>query len=149
MLGTTSSAELSDALAGKAMSPQSVTASGINWRLVAGNNHGLGRGPHSYPDVVAAVAAVEFLREELTRADIVVTRTSGSPGGWVWRLRIDGEVHAVSSRTHQRQRESRYNVEQFLAAVPAATTPPAPAVFRQRVIRRGHPALSPRPQVVS
>lgn len=149
MLATTSSAELSAALAGMAMPEQSVTASGIAWRLIAGNNHGLGRGPHSYPDVPAAVAAVEFLLRELDRAEIIVAPTSRPPGGWVWRLRIDGKEQAVSSRVHQRQRESRYNVQQFLAAASAAPAPPAIAVVRQRVVRRGHPVLGPHPQVVS
>lgn len=108
----------------------------VAWRLLAGNNHDLGRSPVPLVDATAARLAVVRLREALPGA------TSGHapdsrPGRWGWQLKDEGEVLAVSSRWYERQRESRYSLQQFLAAVPVATVTENVAVRpRSREVRR-------------
>lgn len=109
----------------------------VAWRLVAGNNHDLGRSPVPLADAAAARLAVDRLRDALPRA------TSGHapdsrPGRWGWQLKHESEVLAVSSRWYERQRESRYSLQQFLAAVPVAAVTENVAVRpRSRELRRG------------
>ena len=123
-------------------------ASGVTWRLVAGNNHGLGRAGCFYPDVDSAVVAVERLRRELDRALLGVVRQPEATGGWVWHLTLGDEELATSSRAHQRQRESRYSVQQFLAAVPVAQPPAALVLVRQRRVERRDIAVPATPVTI-
>ena len=111
----------------------------VAWRLVAGNNHGLGRGPRSYLNLAACHAAIERLRCEVAGAELLTTQTPGITAAWGWRVQLDGQALAVSSRTYQRQRESRYSLEQFLAAVPLAV-PSSTVVIISRGCPSSHPA---------
>lgn len=95
-----------------------------SWRLVAGNNHLLGRGPVGLPTVEACRDAVAALLAWVDEA-VITPAADSRPGQWRWQLVRhvgdgDRDVLAVSARHYPRQRESRYNAEQFRAAVPRA-----------------------------
>ena len=110
--------------------PVTVTSAGLRagvagtrtaWRLVAGNNHVLGRVPEPLEDLEACRAALARLRagvDRLTTGD----RPGSRPGRWGWELRLGADVVAVSSRWYERQREALRSVEAFLDAVPVAGT---------------------------
>jgi hypothetical protein len=89
------------------------------WRLVAGNNHVLGRGPEPLADLDACRAALARLQAELGRVTTGPSPES-RPGRWGWHVVLGREVLAVSSRWYERQRESLASLEQFLASVPVA-----------------------------
>lgn len=91
----------------------------VSWRLLTGNNHVLGRSPVAHPDIELCRAAVDDLRHRLTGATTGLSPDS-RPGRWGWQVVHGDDVLAVSSRQYERQRESRYNLELFLAAVPVA-----------------------------
>ncbi len=94
------------------------------WRLLGGNNRELGRSATVFPGVTAAREAISELRDRLPealRAFACDTRT----GRWGWRLLVDGEPLATSSRLYLRHRECGYNLGQFLAGVPGAEDPAA------------------------
>ena len=106
------------------------------WRLVAGNNHVLGRGPEPLADLDACRAALARLQAELGRAAAGFSPDS-RPGRWGWHVLLGREVLAVSSRWYERQRESRYSLEQFLLAAPVARISEHVAVRpRTREVRR-------------
>lgn len=102
------------------------------WRLVAGNNRVLGCGPVTYPDDEASRAAVARLLRDLPSA-VPEPGLQSRPGRWRWQLVLPTPLDAapdldapqrllaVSGRSYERQRSSRDNVEQFLAAAPVAT----------------------------
>lgn len=150
LFGWTSSAELAESFSHLPCgTDQGLAPTAVAWRLVAGNNHGLGRGPRSYVDLAACHAAIERLRSELADAELITTQAPGTSAAWGWRVQLAGENVAVSSRTYQRQRESRYSLEQFLAAVPLAE-PSVTAIARprHRVVRRADRLLSGPPRTV-
>lgn len=101
----------------------------IGWRALGANNRELGRSVHPSADITSALQAVEWVRGGIDRA---VTKTVREAGlGCSWRIMIDGEGAAMSSRRYQRQRECAYSLEQFLEWFPsAAVMPPAPALLR-------------------
>jgi hypothetical protein len=101
---------------------------GFGWRLVGGNNHELGRS-------VAPAATVEECRAGILRLKDDVEALTGrvrrgtAEAAWVWVVELDGVPAAVSGRAYQRQREGRYALNHFLAAIPLARVPddaPAP-----------------------
>ena len=110
------------------------------WRLVAGNNRLLGRSAGTYDDHPACREAVSLLIEVVD--DLVVTAAPGSgPGSWSWRLVLpspDRAVLVASAQSYERQRESRYSIDNFRACVPLAVVSDA------LVVRRGSQP-SPRP----
>ena len=103
------------------------------WRLVAGNNRLLGRSAGTYDDHQACREAVSLLVEVVD--DLVVTAAPGSgPGNWSWRLVLpspDRAVLVASAQSYERQRESRYSIDNFRACVPLAVVSDA------LVVRRG------------
>ncbi|MEU3452535.1 hypothetical protein ABZ671_02855 [Micromonospora sp. NPDC006766] len=103
----------------------------ILWMLVSPNNRQLGRSA-SYHGVYAdSHQAVLDLRQNLDRVvllESLVERT----GQRIWRLKLDGQAVAVSSRSYFRARECTYNLERFMEAVPQAEI-----VVGVRVARRG------------
>ena len=118
------------------LSTQLGGAEQVAWRLVAGNNHDLGRSPVPLSDATAARLAVVGLREALPHL-VSGHAPDSRPGRWGWQLKHEGEVLAVSSRWYERQRESRYSLQQFLAAVPVAALSEHVAVRpRSREVRR-------------
>lgn len=121
----------------------------VLWRLVAGNNHGLGRAANPCPDVQHCLAEVELLRRRLDSVEAVVLQ-SGAGSGWTWQVRLDDRLVAVSSRSYQRQREGRYNLDQFLAAILLTGASGGLAVApRQRSVRRNNTAGTGRPRSVT
>jgi hypothetical protein len=92
---------------------------GFGWRLVGGNNHELGRS-------VAPTATVEDCRAGVLRLKDGVEALTGrvrrgtAEAAWVWVVELDGVPAAVSGRAYQRQRECRYALNHFLAAIPLA-----------------------------
>lgn len=94
-------------------------AAPVVWRLVGGNNRGLGQGGSGQSDLAACRAAVKELSAAVSLSRPVVGPSELS-GLWVWRLEFDGRSIAVSVRSYLRQRECRYSLVNFLDAVPRA-----------------------------
>jgi hypothetical protein len=110
----------------------------VLWMLVSPNNRQLGRGEAGYGTYAECRAAVLRLREEHRRADAVAL-TDELTGQWAWRLEIDGQTVAVSSRSYLRSRECNYNLERFMAAIPAADI-----VEGTRAVHKGRRAMRDR-----
>jgi hypothetical protein len=97
------------------------------------------------PDVEAAREAVEELRLALPGLTSGLSPDS-RPGRWGWVLRQGTDVAAVSSRWYERQRESRYSLQQFLAAAPLAPVSASVVVrSRAREVRRAELRTRVRP----
>jgi hypothetical protein len=107
-------------------------ASPVGWRLIGGNNRELGRSAATFDGLAACRAAVERLREGVSRAHVVLTM-SDTQGTWTWRLELDGFEVAVSGRRYQRQREAQHNLSLFLAAVPQAQEAGGAVAHRPRL----------------
>ncbi|MDW5324447.1 hypothetical protein [Plantactinospora sp. KLBMP9567] len=103
----------------------------VIWMLVSPNNRKLGRGEVGYRTYVECWAAVKRLREQHHRASALAL-TDEFTGQWAWRLDLDGETVAISSRSYLRARECNYNLERFLAAIPLAEI-----VEGTRLVRKG------------
>jgi hypothetical protein len=95
------------------------TTGGVLWMLVSRNNRPLGRGVTYYRTYRECREAVLRLRSDLERAKPVES-TVDETGQWIWRIELDGEAVAVSSRSYLRARECSYNLDRFLEAVPRA-----------------------------
>jgi hypothetical protein len=94
-------------------------SSTLTWMLVSPNNRPLGRGGTSFASSDACRAAVERLRARHSGATSTVAVVEANKQ-WAWRVELDGTTVAMSTRTYLRQRECSYNLDRFLAAVPAA-----------------------------
>ena len=93
----------------------------FSWRLLSGNNRELGRGASAYETEIGCLAAITRVQ---TRSDVTSSSIGArSSGQWWWQLELDGERIAVAGRVYQRQRECRYNLDQFLIALPEAQRP--------------------------
>lgn len=103
-------------------------AATVGWRLLGGNNRELGRSAqvHSTHTILAEIDRVQSAAERLS---IVVSKSQ--TGKWYWTASADGRRLAMSARTYGRQRECRYNAEQFLRALPIAA-PPRPSSTTER-----------------
>ncbi len=94
-------------------------ANQVAWRLLGGNNHELGRSIMAYENLDACVAATEALKAGLPDSETSVSQSAVS-SHWGWRLTVDGLEVAASGRWYRREREARYNLEQFLSVAPTA-----------------------------
>jgi hypothetical protein len=92
---------------------------GFGWRLVGGNNHELGRSVAPTATVEDCRAGVLRLKDDVQALTGRVRRAAAEPA-WVWVVELDGVPAAVSGRAYQRQRECRYALNHFLAAIPLA-----------------------------
>lgn len=111
----------------------------LRWQLLAGNSHVLGRSPGTFDDVELCRASLVVLRERMSEAARLLT-PEGPAGTWWWHLVVDDDgvrsPLASSARGYERQRETRYNLAQFLLAAqraPAAADVvlrPAPRTLR-------------------
>jgi uncharacterized protein YegP (UPF0339 family) len=112
------------------------------WRLTGANHRELGRSSRVYPDLVSARTATATLRERITEAEVSVV-TVPRTGTWGWRLRLDGEVVATSSRGYARHRECTYNVSAFITAAAIAQTSDSepPPVWQLAEVRLAEPGL--------
>ena len=95
------------------------SANGVAWRLLGGNNHELGRSIPAYGSLDEAIHAVAQLRAKLDDA-VASVAPSAVTSRWGWRLTIDSVDVAASGRWYQREREARYNLEQFRISAPEA-----------------------------
>lgn len=106
------------------------------WRLLGGNNRELGRSVGIYELAEECERAITDMKRRFP--DDLDPRITFDPGhrGWRWRISIDRRAIAESSRAFSRQRECRYNLEQFLVILPRAEL---------RVPRKSSAALPPAP----
>lgn len=99
-------------------------AATVEWRLVSANNWELGRCAMPRSDDRACLDEIASLQE---RIGVGVDELGAEAlGGWRWRLLLEGEVVAVSSRSFLRRTECQSTLRQFRAL--AATAPVVPTV---------------------
>ncbi|MEU8259069.1 hypothetical protein AB0C02_00370 [Micromonospora sp. NPDC048999] len=104
---------------------------GVVWMLVSPNNRTLGRGLSLHRSYADCRDAVLRLREGGPRCRPVLSNVEAT-GQWTWRVELDGRQVAMASRSYLRMRECSYNLERFLAVLPAAEVVPG-----TRAVRRG------------
>ena len=92
---------------------------GVAWRLLGGNNHELGRSIPAYESLEAAAAAIAALIADVGSVEQLIA-PSQVTSRWGWRLLLNAHPIVASGRWYQREREARYNLEQFLLAAPEA-----------------------------
>jgi uncharacterized protein YegP (UPF0339 family) len=111
------------------------------WRLTGANHRELGRSSRVYPDLASARSAALLLHDRIGEAEVTVV-TVPRTGTWGWRLRLDNEVVATSSRGYARHRECNYNVSAFVSAAAVAETSGAdpPPVWQLAEARPVNPA---------
>ena len=97
--------------------PGSGGSGGVGWRLLGANNRELGRSAAVYVDAEAALESLSRLRNLTGVAHIVQQPQTGL---WAWRLQDEDVLVAHSGRGFRRERECRYNLEQFRDAVASA-----------------------------
>jgi hypothetical protein len=93
---------------------------GVVWMLVSPNNRPRGSGGSFHETYATCRDAVLHMRESRARIKPLAYAAEAS-GQWTWRIDLDGDTVAVSSRSYLRVRECNYNLERFLCAVPTAT----------------------------
>lgn len=87
----------------------------ISWRLAGANNRELGRSARVYPDLPSCRTSILMLRAGVAHAQPLIAMDYVS-GLWGWQLELDGVLVAVSGRSYRRERECRYNLQQFRTA---------------------------------
>lgn len=120
------------------------SAEGILWMLVSPNNRPLGRGTTYHETYSSCRQSVLDLQANCDRVKPVET-TVELTGQWSWRIELDGEPVAVSSRSYLRARECSYNLERFLEAVPKAEVVAGTRSVRRGRRRTGVVETPPRP----
>jgi uncharacterized protein YegP (UPF0339 family) len=89
------------------------------WRLTSGNHRELGRSSRVFADLTTVTAAAALVSRQVDSAELEIVTVS-STGTWWWRLRLDGELVATSSRGYARHRECAYNASTFRVAAAVA-----------------------------
>ena len=93
----------------------------FSWRMLGGNNRELGRGASVHATEQKCLAEMTRVQAESGRS---VSFVGLQPSGlWSWQLELDGTPIAVAGRSYRRQRECRYNLEQFMLIWAAAVVP--------------------------
>ena len=93
----------------------------FSWRVLGGNNRELGRGATIHATERECLSAMAQIQAGAERSTLFIgLRPTGL---WWWQLELDGVPVAVSGRSYHRQRECRYNLEQFRSAWSAALIP--------------------------
>jgi uncharacterized protein YegP (UPF0339 family) len=100
------------------------------WRMLAANNRDVARSAIGYSDLAGCMKAVAELQSRVTEAVTVAARSGRAD--WSWRLRLDGEDIAISSRTYQRRLQCEAACALFIGLVRDATFD---------VVRPGEPAV--------
>ena len=103
---------------------------GVVWMLVSPNNRPLGRGSTTFETYADCLDAVHRLRQRHDRLKPTAS-TVEATGKWAWRIDLDGDTVAVSSRAYLRVRECHYNLDRFVEALPKASI-----VAGTRVVRK-------------
>ena len=91
------------------------------WRLVGANNREIGRAAQQFSDARTCRHGITLLRRQVD--NLVPTMWCNQAGMWLWRLELDKRPIAQAARAYLRRRESVFNLDQFLAAVPVAAVP--------------------------
>jgi uncharacterized protein YegP (UPF0339 family) len=91
----------------------------LSWRLLAANNRDVARSATPYPDLATCLKAVADLQARIEDAVAVAARSGRAD--WSWRLRVDGQDVAVSSRTYQRRLQCEAACSLFVSLVHDAT----------------------------
>lgn len=102
--------------------------------LVSPNNRPLGRSPQPYRTYGDCLEAVRHLAAQHDRIKPTAS-TVESSGQWGWRIDLDGDTVAMSSRSYLRVRECNYNLQRFMEALPSADV-----VAGVRAVRGGRAA---------
>lgn len=89
----------------------------VTWRFMSANNRSIGRAVRDFPDVDSCLSSVRELRRQLAGATCVTLRDG--PRHWMWRVRVAGADHAVSSRRYERRVQAKNSCESFLELVAA------------------------------
>ena len=89
------------------------------WRMLAANNRDVARSAIGYSDLAACLKAVAGLQSRVDEAVTMAARSGRAD--WSWRLRLDGEDIAVSSRTYQRRLQCEAACALFVGLVRDAT----------------------------
>jgi hypothetical protein len=92
------------------------------WRLVGGNNREIARSAQIFDTFVDCYQAVRDVQYAVGANEGAV-RLVNAEGSWAWRLELAGVAAVTSGRRYQRHRECTANLQQFLTAMPTATTP--------------------------
>jgi hypothetical protein len=99
----------------------------VEWRLISANNWELGRCPSARPDRASCLADVLHLQTRLDGGEEEIV--PGPRGGWRWRLLVDGDVVAISSRSFQRRVECEATLRQFRKVAAMASVVPTVRSF--------------------
>jgi hypothetical protein len=91
----------------------------VAWRLTGANHRELGRSSRVFPDLVQARRDAGTMHDRIADAEAHIV-TVPDTGTWGWRLTLDDEAVATSSRGYARHRECTYNVAAFAAAAAIA-----------------------------
>jgi hypothetical protein len=100
----------------------------VTWRLLSGNNRDLGRAATGFADAGSCLLTVRRLQRLIDRA--VAAPVRAGRVAWTWRVRLDGEDVAVSSRTYQRRVQAESACAVFLTLAHIATVTDAPRLVR-------------------
>jgi uncharacterized protein YegP (UPF0339 family) len=131
---------------GRPLAPDDRVEAGaqIGWRMLAANNREVARSAATFSSVEDCVEAVVRLQREVRDSVAIASRIGRAD--WSWRLRLDGEDVAASSRTYQRRLQCEAACALFVELVPEATlvevAPPA-HFMAQRRHRLASPIVSP------
>jgi hypothetical protein len=92
---------------------------GVVWLLMSANNRRLGRSRMAFASYDECREAVLRLQREHARVRPQAV-TDDATGRFGWRVDLDAEAVAISSRSYLRARECDYNLTRFLESVPNA-----------------------------
>lgn len=100
----------------------------VEWRLVSANNWELGRCALPRSDDRACLDEIASLQQRIGAG--VDELGAELRGGWRWRLVLEGEVAAVSSRSFLRRTDCESTLRQFRALAVTAPVVPTVRIFR-------------------
>jgi hypothetical protein len=89
------------------------------WLLASPNNRELGRSFRVWDSYAAGRSDVGILQQGVDQLETSMA-TDTATGMWTWRVTLGDRPVARSGRMYHRERECRYSLRTFLAAVPGA-----------------------------
>lgn len=89
------------------------------WLLASPNNRELGRSFRAWDSYAAGRSDVDILQQGVEQLETSMA-TDTATGMWTWRVTLGDRPVARSGRMYHRERECRYSLRTFLAAVPGA-----------------------------
>jgi len=100
----------------------------IRWRLIAGNRRDIGRSAQLFVDFDEGLGALAAFRKDLQRATQRLELDLAT-AQWRWRIHLDDEVVAASTRGYSRRVECQINLQHFTELVPHVTVDPQLRAF--------------------